>query len=985
MNDSSNMVSLDEPTWDDLTPQQFERFTYELVRGMSFEQVQIRSGTGDGGEDVTAYHLPMYPSIAPVSRKWVFQCKKAKRIARIGITQELSHFVGQDIDTWVLVTTAKPTTQLRQWLDRLSSSREYRFYIQAWWRMDLNLFVRKYRTFLIQNLPPHIIETLRLFEYLKYSRPTALDVVLAKCRNFTNTQVRRFARSKYIKGLYVHRKSQEFLGKFHSPEAQLAKRFKARLIDVIAQLTLNMTEAINALSSLRSALKQFPVPKALAVADGLLSSCKTIQVSLDNLLSNAHSLSDITLLDQQSHHAAMIEAVHVTITLIKRAVGTEAFEKLSKSPQKWIKSVPGSSQKRIIVLLQQTTKRLASCGVLGFNTVLSRLRNTLAEIERALRHCVIIIDRAGGGKTSLLCDFALAKSTEAPTVLLFGKETYQHSNSLIQKIEGIVAEALEPTEVDPMEVLDKLLKPVGLFLNVFIDGINENRRISELDSSLIGFLEWSKCHRIRVTITCRDIYWDFFDSDKWKDFIYDVRENELYQFTIEEYVKALPLYMEHFHIKCELAESALDTCRHPLLLRFFCEAYGDPDGSGVRLGKVRDIRLKELFDEYYNRKLEQIRLSLGHNNIDAASRFLLGLADYLYRKTSTSLLTYEIEGATGYSDTSTKDSMYLRFLDEDIILEEDPIEQGDARRVSFVYEEFMEYVLALSSIARYHRRESKDIYGIFGELRKIVVDWVNARGVVEYLVIMLLGGETHRDVKDGFRLLKEMMLSGRPWVGAFWSAVGKLPDKVVDSRLFDLLYPALCETQGKSWIRNALLTMSRYNVQTGERLVSALLWSATLPNVLRWAQIEKLSDMSNANLDALANQLTTALQKHETYGYLEVVHTDQLLQWVLLCVNTSIGDRIRKSIRLRGKPGRTDFIGLMHIVRDLFPEQQAYLLNGLFHTDNKVASFCANRIRFVKKGRPAIAFLCQRLASVEKRSSIRNILLNSAEWMIAGL
>ena len=40
---------------------------------------------------------------------------------------------------------------------------------------------------------------------------------------------------------------------------------------------------------------------------------------------------------------------------------------------------------------------------------------------------------------------------------------------------------------------------------------------------------------------------------------------------------------------------AAEQCRHPLLLRFFCEAY-----SGQDVGELEDIRLKELFDRYWD-------------------------------------------------------------------------------------------------------------------------------------------------------------------------------------------------------------------------------------------------------------------------------------------------------------------------------------------------------------------------------------------------
>jgi hypothetical protein len=47
--------------------------------------------------------------------------------------------------------------------------------------------------------------------------------------------------------------------------------------------------------------------------------------------------------------------------------------------------------------------------------------------------------------------------------------------------------------------------------------------------------------------------------------------------------------------------NALEQFRHPLLLRFFCETY-----TGQRLGRLGDIRLKDLFDTYWQTKLASI-------------------------------------------------------------------------------------------------------------------------------------------------------------------------------------------------------------------------------------------------------------------------------------------------------------------------------------------------------------------------------------------
>src|SRR5207249_5772593 len=116
------------------------------------------------------------------------------------------------------------------------------------------------------------------------------------------------------------------------------------------------------------------------------------------------------------------------------------------------------------------------------------------------------------------------------------------------------------------------------FLAVFIDGINESRRLPEYNEAMIRLLEWSKSHRIKIVTSCRDIYWEFFNYSRWEANVSDLFRNELNRFSQEEYSSALPLYLDYYNISCQLAEAASQACKHPLLLRFFCEAYGSING-----------------------------------------------------------------------------------------------------------------------------------------------------------------------------------------------------------------------------------------------------------------------------------------------------------------------------------------------------------------------------------------------------------------------
>ena len=64
---------------------------------------------------------------------------------------------------------------------------------------------------------------------------------------------------------------------------------------------------------------------------------------------------------------------------------------------------------------------------------------------------------------------------------------------------------------------------------------------------------------------------------------------------------ALELHLERHGIIGRLVKHAAEQCRHPLLLRFFCQAY-----RGQYIGEVADIRLKELLDRFWNQMLAAI-------------------------------------------------------------------------------------------------------------------------------------------------------------------------------------------------------------------------------------------------------------------------------------------------------------------------------------------------------------------------------------------
>jgi len=982
-----------EPNWEMLTPKEFEYFTDVLVQAKGFCNVSMTAHVGDEGLDVVGY-IPTSETIPQLSRKCVFQSKRQKRISRPEILEELSRFSTQDIDTWVLVTTWSPPTAFRSWLKAQSKSNFCHFYVDALWREDINNCLLEHADYFLNRLPPIIIDKLGLSGYLKHSSSN-LETVIEKCGQFTQDQIQRFAHGKYIRGLYVDREIESYLYNFHTTEAKLAKRLKNQILADITNVRELFSDAdkdahsiITTFSDLN--IKKLELTRVLSdyahsvrgeIKDKIIGLFSAILRTLDAAYFSANSLSDTKLYAQQGSQQTLTTAFNESLQnvrdLIERSSSNEAIGQF-KIRFTDLLTVVGKLKEtrsaRTWLPVEQTIERLQ--GFLNFRleSAAIRLRDSYNLLETSLRPCVVLVDRAGGGKTNLLCQFSSQIAVHMPTILLFAKDNYQGQNSLIEGVQRILREAGLSAD-NPIEDLDSLTNDSGLFLNVLIDGINETRSIQDLNGAICAFLVWANGHRIRVTLTCRDIYWHFFQYDLWSHFVFEMKQNELYQFSPSEYKRAIPLYLSYYKIKADLASAAKEACRHPLLLRFFCESYYDPKGSWVNLGLISDIRLKELFDTYYDRKTEQIRQFLGHHNADAASRFLINIVKEMYVQQSATLLTSHIEQATGETDTSTQDSIYLRFLDEDVIIEEEPTADIDLRRVHFVYEEFMEYVLSKYFMSIY--RKNNNILQITNKLISDSLTWIHSYGVVLYIALTLYNSQDNHERKDGFHLIRSLVSREAPWNRTFWSVVGRLPLSALTPKLFDLFPLALLNTSEVSHVRLAPAAMSRFNQISGAQIAAIILWSGFVPSVLKWRDVYSFDKMPTSQLkrvgDRLAKQMKTGLFPITTR-----IGTNNLLNLSIPYLSSDMRGRLRKARTTWGQPGQDDLKGIMYIIRGEFPQEEPYLLNGVFLSDTEVAKFCADRIRFLKIARKQIAYLCNRIAKEERRVDVQKILLDSA-------
>jgi restriction endonuclease len=949
---------------DRLSPREFEEFVHRLIEAMNFEGVTYWGGPADEGKDIVAYQPSAPPVIKPATRKWIFQCKRSPRITKAEIMAELSNFASENIDTWVLVTTARPSTQLREWLLALDASIKYHFHIEAWWKEDVEKLTREYGKVLLNSLPSKTLELLDFHNELRLTDSWTVEAVAARCRDVVNAQIDRFAKNKYIPNLYIQRKLEGRLIAFHGAEAELARTLKTEIIHTIRK----------EISQLENYLKAFPLKgtnrerdhehpairnaqpkefkKEVRFVNRLFVKSElwidNLKKALMGLSKTARALSDVSYIEKAAEHDFLCREIERIVVLLNSMPTVEHEIKFGHSPEVLNRKV----------------------GLIPMNRILNqidRLKNLSNYIQRFRRNSLLVVDRAGSGKTSLICDLALQLATKYPVVILFGKETFIGPEGMIHKLEEIISRSLETERSDGMTLLDRLLEQEGVFLHVFLEGINESRNIGEMDVAIACFLDWAKEHRIRVTVTCRDIYWVFFNYDNWKQYVDQMIQGGLGEFSPEEYKSALPLYLSHYKIRCELADDARIACQHPLLLRFFCEAYGTVNGSEVILGIVRDIRLKELFDEYFNRKVEQIRHFLRHGNEQSVVDYMSKLIAYMFRNLSTSIFSTEISDATGDADLSTERSLYLRLLDEDIIIEEQPTDIINKRRVTFVYEEFMEYMLARTLLAMPSKFGLTTVGDIFRKLDSSIDRWINARGVGEYVGLMLLEGDFNYPRSEAIDFLRNLGQGGTAWPTAFWSVVGKCSGQHLLPDLFDLFAGTLMASPNMRVARNAVSAMARYN-QDGAKLLShVLLWSIALPQAILWTEFYQLPGISMRKLNQIRDRLVTATVARIPFSAVEGFSYADLIDLISPYIDEAANLQINKAMRVYGAPSGREPIGknLIQVIWKSFPTYHPMLLNGLFSQDRGTRIVCADRIRFAKSCVAEIAYLCKHIAKAE--------------------
>lgn len=354
----------------------------------------------------------------------------------------------------------------------------------------------------------------------------------------------------------------------------------------------------------------------------------------------------------------------------------------------------------------------------------------------------VLTSQAGMGKTNLLCHLAKSNAKQQPTVFLTGRSGIAPDTTIKSLVESKLARYLCDTfsPKDLFEHFVSVAKAKGTSFLVVIDALNEHRDFDVVTTAISHFMNEVAGLPVVILASCREVYWPFFDTSLWPAMQWKLFDKRLDLFSTTESERAITAYFDHYHIVARLAKQAKDKLSHPLILRFFCEAYGDPSSTTpIQLHEIPDIRLKVLFDEYLKRKLDSICHTAPQRfrTPRAVQEFVFRLADRMRTTRRRDVPRDDVPAVTSEQNLESPDSIYVSILGEDILLEEEPDMKTGEIQVVFTYDEFMEYMIARSILRKVTSKEQIEVEAVVGECQNGASEFRSLVGVLEYLAVIL--------------------------------------------------------------------------------------------------------------------------------------------------------------------------------------------------------------------------------------------------------
>jgi acyl carrier protein len=398
--------------------------------------------------------------------------------------------------------------------------------------------------------------------------------------------------------------------------------------------------------------------------------------------------------------------------------------------------------------------------------------------------CFLVVSAAGRGKTNFLCRTAQRHGEQRPILLMAARFPMSNRHSLLDAVSFRLGFGDNWTSCFAAlaEVADPTRTPL-----ILLDALNEvPSPPPEVLEAVETLLIQAKRSGIKVAVTCRTEFWQFFRSAFWQEYTGGAETNStrvypLLPFAQEEFDSVASRYFQHYGIQGSLLAEARDQCRQPLALRLFCEAHHDRD-----VGVVTELRLYPLLKIFWDRKTEQIRASAELKYADAVTETVLRIAQRMLDKSATSLSRQDLLDCLDVDaqDLDSSTSLYGRAVDEEILIEERTDAAAGVRYVSFAFDQLAEFAFALSIYANnsWDSASDDEIVRKTHELIQNEGSFGSLRGALEFLVLRLEDRRPRDHVP--FLLIDHMLNQGsRRWLQIGTSLAFRL-DPAVESERF---------------------------------------------------------------------------------------------------------------------------------------------------------------------------------------------------------
>lgn len=355
------------------------------------------------------------------------------------------------------------------------------------------------------------------------------------------------------------------------------------------------------------------------------------------------------------------------------------------------------------------------------------------------KQLVFLTEKAGQGKTNLICDFVDRVMIKKNLLgVMFTGNEFNNLNK--QQIEDLILKDIygfqnsHITFDEFLEDIESICYKNNAVFTIVIDGLNENSNIEQFSQELYKFVEKILVKKfIRLIFTCRSEYFEErFKIFKEPSFNKKMLMMDNYMKQYHRHHEKFPQYLEDRLLDSyfkffRVRSSIFDNVRHQLsddflLLRIFCEVYGEYTNSNAPSEQVYDIYKDDLFNKYFKYKKEAIETKTSYSLTDFQQLFKVILA-YMIDKHQYINIPFD-------SLSAINNELLNHIIDEDVFFRKDLIKDessvfANKEVLNFTFDEFRDYLLA--------DYLATDVLDIEAFVKSITTDETSIEGIKKYL------------------------------------------------------------------------------------------------------------------------------------------------------------------------------------------------------------------------------------------------------------